>query len=883
MRGNSEEQSLSVAASQHPDFTEVYDVLLERLFLKKKNATLPSELDVSVAQVQKATWLASAIALSPLEELKNLANSFAALLYLHDPRNELYRQACYILQSRTGNLLSSRHVPKIFSDGHYQTSFGAMLDIELSTRRGLLTQRFNDDSDAVFTEFQKELWRTIRSGKNTAISAPTSAGKSFIIQRYILETLLEKPRLAFYVVPTKALINQVSGEFKAALGERGHVYTTYRDIEISNESVIFVLTPERCIKVMQDIGAEKPDIVFFDEIHNLEDGSRGLVFENALYRMVSRWKGTQFIFAGPFINDITSSIEKIADIEVVDATTVATPVFQIKAAITFKPNSKSAEYRIYSLTGSILSGELGLKKAIYSKVKNSPGDAVAAFLDNLGGEDSCIVFAPRKNSAEKWAIKIAPLVGMSNPAIVDGADSRVKDLLEFLADEIHPDYSLIRALRMGVGFHHAGLPDIARIEIEDLYSSNVIKHLVCTSTLVQGVNLPADKLIVINPSNDKTPLTNFEFMNLIGRAGRISTNLYGEVYCLDVVDEEWGVDRITDATPKTIRPSTISSLEERTETILDLIDKERSDIVLTDNGQKAYSAIAYLRQLHAADRPHFERLLESSNLSSALKKVLRKRLEPVTASLEIPDWLLQRNPYVDPLLQDKFYQAVRDGFVDEWVTNKYPFTRQSDESSGGEDFGSKSFYRQFESIARRLNQYFDIEYELNSGRWGKSIAIGSLVRTAYQWMSGKSHRYFIEEMISDAEFDSGGGSDQDKIDRAARHVTGHISRDVTFILVKYFSIWSDVVSSFMTEDEKEEHSYSLGLPGMIELGSFDPKVLELMSLGINRSIALKLRSYMRGDVGDVEEWLRTLNLSKMPRLYSRYLRRTGLVGPNLAA
>lgn len=63
---------------------------------------------------------------------------------------------------------------------------------------------------------------------------------------------------------------------------------------------------------------------------------------------------------------------------------------------------------------------------------------------------------------------------------------------------------------------------------------------------------------------------------------------------------------------------------------------------------------------------------------------------------------------------------------------------------------------------------------------------------------------------------------------------------------------------------------------MIELGSYDPRVLELMSLGINRSIALKLRKDLPKNVKNVEAWLQKYNTARLSPLLRRYLERSGL-------
>ena len=126
------------------------------------------------------------------------------------------------------------------------------------------------------------------------------------------------------------------------------------------------------------------------------------------------------------------------------------------------------------------------------------------------------------------------------------------------------------------------------------------------------------------------------------------------------------------------------------------------------------------------------------------------------------------------------------------------------------------------------------------------------------------------------EEDTENESKKRPVDKAARHVTKNISSNITFKLVKYFSLWSDITKACTSEAVHEEYAYALSLPSMIELGSYDPRVLELMSLGINRSIALKLRKDLPKTVENVEAWLQNYNTTKLSPLLRRYLERSGL-------
>lgn len=108
-----------------------------------------------------------------------------------------------------------------------------------------------------------------------------------------------------------------------------------------------------------------------------------------------------------------------------------------------------------------------------------------------------------------------------------------KDLQTLSRDikhEVHGDYYLADLITKGVAYHIGYLPSSIRMRIEELFKRNVIKTMFCTSTLVEGVNLPADNLFITHYKNGYSKLSPVDFKNLVGRVGRIEYNLYGNVF-----------------------------------------------------------------------------------------------------------------------------------------------------------------------------------------------------------------------------------------------------------------------------------------------------------------------------------------------------------------
>ena len=89
---------------------------------------------------------------------------------------------------------------------------------------------------------------------------------------------------------------------------------------------------------------------------------------------------------------------------------------------------------------------------------------------------------------------------------------------------------MTKLIKKGVAYHIGYLPASIRQRIESLFKEGKITAMFCTSTLIEGVNLPADNLFITNYRSGRPHMSSVEFRNLIGRVGRIKFNLYGNVF-----------------------------------------------------------------------------------------------------------------------------------------------------------------------------------------------------------------------------------------------------------------------------------------------------------------------------------------------------------------
>lgn len=103
---------------------------------------------------------------------------------------------------------------------------------------------------------------------------------------------------------------------------------------------------------------------------------------------------------------------------------------------------------------------------------------------------------------------------------------------------MHKDYFLIDCLKKGVAFHFGRLPQRIRQRIENLFEEKVIDYMFCTSTLLEGVNLPAKNIFIFSNAIGNSKFSDVDFWNLAGRAGRLSKELSGNIICVRIEDKK---------------------------------------------------------------------------------------------------------------------------------------------------------------------------------------------------------------------------------------------------------------------------------------------------------------------------------------------------------
>lgn len=834
-----------------------------------------SAIKIEFNDIRKAVWLASILSESENEQHLKKVQDLAILLFLNNQNDLEILKVVYILFSRIGNLTATHHLKGLLNSENRNVFIE---DIVLTQE--LIDKRFQNsilvnEKPYLLTDFQKSLYETIKKEKYISISAPTSSGKSFIIKKYIEEELKRNEKYCiFYIVPSRALINQVSEELRVDIPDINIKNAFIENEIVEVEKLIYVITPERAIKIINsENGLNLPNLIFIDEIQNVEnEDGRGNLFEY-VYEEFSQIEKTKIITAGPFISNSEEIFKELFDKTSNIVNTDLSPVFQLRTILVLNSDFVSLKLFINNKVFYELKDIIKIEK-IEKTFNSNIGDGLADIVLKLSNKsESNLVYASRGDYAEKWALKYSESIIIENEL-----DSDLQDLIQYVKTEIHPKYFLINCLEKRIAFHSSNLSEFVRKEIETLFEQGIIKTLFCTSTLLEGVNLPADNLFVVKPEKNTKELSDFEFGNLIGRAGRIKNTLFGTIYCVSQKNNtQWAEDYYQASYTKDVKTSSSRALPE-----INNEDFVKSSFQI--ESPKVKNLITYLRNKALKNDGSLEFFLDKHNLNEQNKTRLITLVKDSLKEVTIPYEIVKRNPTIDPLLQNELYKKVTTDF-EQWVIHSnsnfnIAYRREIAEVT---DYKNNSFFWQLNTIISRLNEIFNLTTEI----WKKdniSISTSGICINTINWIQGKSLgeliansiKYYSEDerVKPEKKIDA---SNPEQINKEIKNVIKINLKVITFSFLKYLKLLVDILDNLLTESQKEKYKLTLALPIHIELGTQEPIVISLISNGIPRTIALKLFEIFKktNEYKNEEKilvWLKNqYQIAKLDPIYNKFL------------
>lgn len=335
---------------------------------------------------------------------------------------------------------------------------------------------------------QSFLLKKLLEGKNIAVSAPTSFGKSFVVDAYIK---IKKPKNVIIIVPTIALTDETRRRLYRKFASEYKIITT-TDVEPADKN-IFIFPQERAISYLKKV--DFFDILIIDEFYkasSIHDKERSPSLVKAIIKLGQKSK--QKYFLAPNIsslgdNPFTKDMEFIH----LDFSTVFLEINELYKEIN-KDSQKKSEKLLEIL-----------------KIKDTKSLIYAGTYTNIDIISSIIL--------EKFGEKDYLLLNQFS---------------EWLGKNYDYNWSLTKLIKRGTGIHNGRLHrSLSQIQVKLFEEPKGLSNVISTSSIIEGVNTSAENVIIWMNKIGSSNLKDFTYRNIIGRGGRMFKYFIGKIYILD--------------------------------------------------------------------------------------------------------------------------------------------------------------------------------------------------------------------------------------------------------------------------------------------------------------------------------------------------------------
>lgn len=380
-------------------------------------------------------------------------------------------------------------------------------------------------------KYQKEILELFKPNQLNRffLSASTSFGKTHIVFEIIQKMNYDNVVLIF---PTIALLSE---NLERLTSDKNYKYFlekfsihTLSDIEDLDEKNLFIYTPERYLSFIEKREEEIDfDFAFIDEVYKIDndyiideevrENERDVAYRLAVFYSLK--KDVDTLLAGPYIDfskpndrNYNRSFDKFLEINKIKL------IDYNNYEIVNKTYSDIKSKKNYQLDENL---ELVFEK----NSKNERLIEIVRSLNNI--DENTIIYCYSRNSVESYAKTL-----IASKIFDNHKSDAYSAFLEHISNNFNKAWTLIEALKNGIGIHHGLVPKYIQKEIVALFNSGYLKVLISTTTITEGVNTSAKNLIVLHNKKGTKPLKKFDAKNIAGRAGRFLYHYNGRVIVL---------------------------------------------------------------------------------------------------------------------------------------------------------------------------------------------------------------------------------------------------------------------------------------------------------------------------------------------------------------
>jgi superfamily II DNA/RNA helicase len=816
--------------------------------------------DLSAGPMEKIDWPRLLLAGSILAKSDKRIDQEAALRIavgvISLTQNPALKDAGSVLLGKLSNfraieLAISRHLV----DGDLEKRLGVALRLE--TQRREMTSSVLIQSSGVWlrvNEFQQRFWTNAGGKRWLSASAPTASGKTFLVLQWLIDhVIIGETRVAVYLAPTRALVSEIETNLKNLLGNNKLIDVTSLPLPekykatLNNETrIILVFTQERFHLLANALGdLFSIDLLVVDEAHKIGDNQRGVILQDAIERATRLNPKIKAVFISPATQNPE---ELLADApqgtETISINSDSSTVLQNLIVTTQAPRQS----KLWNLTLRQHNSMLPIGILQLGSTPDGLKKRLAFIAAAIGSRGGTLVYTNGAGEAEEVANLISQFVPKLEPV-----DHDLLQLADLARKGVHQDFLLAPLVECGVAFHYGNMPSLIRQEIERLFRSGTIRFLVCTSTLIEGVNLSCRTIVVRGPQKGRGhPMEPHDFWNLAGRAGRWGDEFQGNIICIDPDDKKAWPNGVPSRARFPIKRESDAVLELEGGMVDYLLNRASPNQLNPADSDKYEQVSAYLLTIFMRSGTLSGSTLAKRHDATLIAK-LDEALSSLVARIDIGADLASRHPGVSAVGLQRLLEAFRSYSGD--VENLMLAEVASNDS-----------YDRFVTIMGRINDHLFAAFTP-----GQRIKLYALI--TYKWLKGHSLARIIRESINwhqsiDKSF---------KLPILIRSTMELVEQIARFKAPKYLSAYVAVLNMHLREIGREElidDGVDIGMK--LEFGVSSTTLLSLMELGLSRMSAVALYEKIvrddldkKGCIAWIEERVDQLRAMDLPAIIVR--------------
>lgn len=794
-------------------FLKLFRTCVERSVFRTLN--ISTEEKYTEKEIRDLLRFADLLSTSFISDARNYAYKIITYLNPYCKDNVYYQTVAKAVYSNLGNFPAISYL-----EADNNNTSNLPFDRSVQNEAKKLIQEVPDGAGSVFTDIQYDLFSKLISSCEFSFSGPTSMGKSFVIKAFLRCAIQNTPPENFIIlVPSRALINQyaieLKSEMEALLETNNYKIVTNSNIAelpINEQcNYVLILTPERLISYISQEKNPSIGFLFVDEAHKLAqtEDARSITTYTSIEKTLKKYPDIKLYFASPNVSNPEILLSMFRN---------------GKAENTFKTQETPVAQNLYFI--DLLEKELSyclndefipINHPVLADI-SSINDVLLRF-----GQRSNLIYCNAKSKAISYAKELAATIECSDNKALKRAASIIRAY-------IHPDYYLADLVQKEIAYHFGNMPQLIRNLIEDLYRDGHLKYIFCTSTLLEGVNMPTQNLFILDDKKAKKVLKPIDFWNLAGRAGRLAKELQGNVFCVKHEKSGWKKPSFFIEKDIQLVPTVYDIINNNLKKIEEILQEQE-----IEGTKKEKEIIEYIANIICIDTLEPKTGYHSPIISALIEKNKTDIIELAkskSAQNETPYLILSANESIELKAQNDAYKELKDLHAQK---HKILLPTQINYSN------SLGALKRLHKLYRWNDKYLGNENSLKyfamlMTKWIKNRSLSQIISESIDYYHTHNRKLW---MNNDA-------IDFDKTNKLHINVLiGNIIDEIEFVLrfqlEKYFNHYHMMVKNILGEDNAGENWAML-----LEYGTQNREIIALQNMGLSRYSAQKIFKECRG-------------------------------------